>query len=219
MGLSMLFPHAAAAVDVLHRSPVIPVLTVRSTEDAIAQARALIAGGLTTLEITLRTPAAMAAITALTRAFPEALIGAGTIVEADQIKAAGDAGARFLVSPAMTVRLIEAAVRSPVPFVPGAATASEALALRERGFRALKFFPAEPAGGAKYLASLAGPLPDLIFCPTGGIDAQKAASYLSLRNVACVGGSWMVAPGIIAAQDFAKVEKLAREASVLDRHL
>jgi 2-dehydro-3-deoxyphosphogluconate aldolase / (4S)-4-hydroxy-2-oxoglutarate aldolase len=217
--LSVLFPRSEAALAVVRRAPVIPVLTVQSVDDALAQARALIAGGLTTLEITLRTPVAMAAVRALTKTFPDELVGAGTIVEADQIKAAVEAGAGFLVSPGMTARLIEAAVRSPVPFLPGAATASEALALRERGFRALKFFPAEPAGGAKYLASLAGPLPDLIFCPTGGIDAQKAESYLALANVACVGGSWMVAPEIILAQDFAKVEQLAREASALGRRL
>ena len=148
-----------------------------------------------------------------------ACIGAGTIIEADQIQAAANAGAGFLVSPGVTPRLIEAAARSPVPFLPGAATASEAMALREQGFRALKFFPAEPAGGARYLASLAGPLPDLIFCPTGGIDAAKAANYLALANVACVGGSWMVAPGLIEAQDFGKVEQLAREASALGRRL
>jgi len=165
----------------------------------------------------LRTPAATGAVAALAKRFPDAAIGAGTVVQADQIKTAADDGAAFLVSPGMTPHLIEAAVRSPVPFVPGAATASEAMALRERGFTALKFFPAEPAGGARYLASLAGPLPNLIFCPTGGIDAQKAQNYLALANVACVGGSWMVAPGLIAAQDYAKVEQLAREASTLGR--
>ena len=211
----MLYPHSEATLAVLRRAPVIPVLTVRDIEDALAQARALIAGGLTVLEITLRTPAAMGAVSALTKTFPDACIGAGTIVEADQIEAAANAGARFLVSPGVTPRLMEAAVRSPVPLLPGAATASEAMALRELGFRALKFFPAEPAGGAKYLASLAGPLPDLIFCPTGGIDAIKAATYLALANVACVGGSWMVAPSLIEAQDFGRVEQLAREASAL----
>jgi 2-dehydro-3-deoxyphosphogluconate aldolase/(4S)-4-hydroxy-2-oxoglutarate aldolase len=215
----MLYPHGEATVAMLRRAPVVPVLTVKDVEDAVAQARALIAGGLMVLEITLRTPAAMAAVTALAKTFPEAFIGAGTIVEAEQIRAASDAGARFLVSPGMTPRLVEAAVRSPVPFLPGAATASEALALRERGFHALKFFPAEPAGGASYLASLAGPLPDLIFCPTGGLDAQKARNYLALPNVACVGGSWMVAPGLLAARDFGKVEQLAREASALGRRL
>ena len=213
----MLYPHSEATLAVLRRAPVIPVLTVKDVEDALAQARALIAGGLLVLEITLRTPAAMGAVSVLAKTFPDACIGAGTIVEADQIQAGANAGAAFLVSPGMPPRLLEAAVRSPVPLLPGAATASEAMALRERGFRALKFFPAEPAGGAKYLASLAGPLPDLIFCPTGGIDLQKAANYLALANVACVGGSWMVAPGLIARQDFGKVEQLAREASALGR--
>ncbi len=211
----MLYPHSEATVAMLRRVPVVPVLTVTDVEDAVAQARALIAGGLLVLEITLRTPAALAAVTALAKTFPEAVIGAGTIIEAEQIHAASEAGARFLVSPGMTQCLVEAGVRSPVPFLPGAATASEALALRERGFHALKFFPAEPAGGARYLAALAGPLPDLIFCPTGGIDAQKAGDYLALPNVACVGGSWMVAPGLLAARDFGKVEQLAREASAL----
>lgn len=213
----MLYPHSAATLAVLRRAPVIPVLTVASVEDALTQARALIAGGLTVLEITLRTPAAKSAVTALARTFPDACIGAGTILEPDQIGAATDAGAAFLVSPGMTPRLLEAAVRSPVPILPGAATASEAMALREQGFLAIKFFPAEPAGGAKYLASLAAPLPDLIFCPTGGIDALKAATYLALPNVACVGGSWMVAPALLGARDFARVEQLAREASALGR--
>lgn len=213
----MRYPHSEATSALLRRAPVIPVLTVQSVEDGLAQARALIAGGLKVLEITLRTPAAMAAVTALAKIFPDASIGAGTIVEVDQVQAAAGAGAAFLVSPGMSPRLLEAAVRSTVPFLPGAASASEAMALRERGFRALKFFPAEAAGGAKYLASLAGPLPDLIFCPTGGIDAQKAANYLSLANVACVGGSWMVAAELIAARDFGKVEQLARQASALGR--
>jgi 2-dehydro-3-deoxyphosphogluconate aldolase / (4S)-4-hydroxy-2-oxoglutarate aldolase len=213
----MLYAHSEAAVAVLRRAPVIPVLTVTSAGDALAQAHALVAGGLTVLEITLRTPAALAAVTVLAKTFPNAFIGAGTIVEADQIIAATGAGAGFLVSPGMSPRLLEAAVRSPVPFLPGAATASEALALRERGFKAIKFFPAEPAGGARYLSSLAAPLPDLIFYPTGGIDAQKAKDYLALANVACVGGSWMVAPALLAAQDVGKVEQLAREASALGR--
>jgi 2-dehydro-3-deoxyphosphogluconate aldolase/(4S)-4-hydroxy-2-oxoglutarate aldolase len=215
----MVYPHSEATAALLRLGPVIPVLTVQSVEDAITQARALIAGGLSVLEVTLRTPAAMAAVTALAKTFPNALIGAGTIVEANQIRTAAAAGAAFLVSPGMTPLLIEAAVHSPVPFLPGAATASEAIVLRERGFEALKFFPAEPAGGAKYVASLAGPLPDLIFCPTGGIDAKKAKNYLALANVACVGGSWMVAPALVAAQDFATIEKLAREAVALGRRL
>jgi 2-dehydro-3-deoxyphosphogluconate aldolase / (4S)-4-hydroxy-2-oxoglutarate aldolase len=215
----MLYPHGEATLAVLRRAAVVPILTVLSVEDAIAQARALIAGGLAVLEVTLRTPAALPALRALAKEFPGAAIGAGTIVRPEQINAAAAAGAAFLVSPGVTPFLVEAAVRSPVPFLPGAATVSEMLALQERGFEALKFFPAEHAGGAKYVASLAGPLPNLIFCPTGGIDAQKAQNYLALSNVACVGGSWMVAPGLIAVQDYAKVERLAREASALGPNL
>ncbi|HET6375792.1 MAG TPA: bifunctional 4-hydroxy-2-oxoglutarate aldolase/2-dehydro-3-deoxy-phosphogluconate aldolase [Methylocella sp.] len=215
----MLYPHREATEAILRRAPVVPVLTVQSAKDALAQARALLAGGLPVLEITLRTPAALSAVSELARTFPDATIGAGTILDPDQIAAAASAGAAFLVSPGMTEGLIEAAVRSPIPFLPGAATVSEALTLRARGFCALKFFPAEAAGGTRFLASLAGPVPDLLFCPTGGIDAQKAGAYLSLANVACVGGSWMVAPSLLAARDFAKVEELAREASALGRRL
>jgi 2-dehydro-3-deoxyphosphogluconate aldolase/(4S)-4-hydroxy-2-oxoglutarate aldolase len=167
------------------------------------------------LEITLRTKAALKAIEMLARAFPEAIIGAGTITDADQMEAAIDAGAAFLVSPGMTRRLLKPARKSPVPFLPGVATATEAMTLYEHGFRCLKFFPAEPAGGAKYLSSLGGPLPDLVFCPTGGVDPAKAKTYLGLRNVACVGGSWMVAPALIKAGDYETVERLAREASEL----
>jgi 2-dehydro-3-deoxyphosphogluconate aldolase/(4S)-4-hydroxy-2-oxoglutarate aldolase len=213
----MLYPHGEATLAVLRCAPVIPVLTVQSVAEAMDLARALIKGGLPVIEIALRTPAALSAIAALVQEFPNASIGAGTIVREDQIKTAAAAGAAFLVSPGMTPQLIEAAAASPVPFLPGAATVSEMLALQERGFEALKFFPAEAAGGVKYLAALLGPLPNLIFCPTGGIDAQKAKDYLALANVACVGGSWMVAPGLIAAKDYAKVEELAGQASTLGR--
>jgi 2-dehydro-3-deoxyphosphogluconate aldolase/(4S)-4-hydroxy-2-oxoglutarate aldolase len=214
----MRYRHTEATLALMRRVPVIPVLVVADVADALAQAAALVAGGLTVLEITLRTKAALKAIPVLAKAFPEAIIGVGTIIEAAQIEAAVDAGAAFLVSPGMSPRLIEPAVKSPIPFLPGAATASEAMALFERGFRALKFFPAEAAGGLKFLASLAGPLPDLVFCPTGGIDAAKAKTYLELDNVVCVGGSWMVSPALLKACDFAGVEKLAREASALARH-
>jgi 2-dehydro-3-deoxyphosphogluconate aldolase/(4S)-4-hydroxy-2-oxoglutarate aldolase len=211
----MQYEHTEATLALMHRAPVIPVLQVADAADAMSQATALIAGGLTVLEITLRTQAALKAIEMLGRAFPEAIIGAGTVTEAAHIEAAVDAGAAFLVSPGMTRRLLGPARKSPVPFLPGVATASEAMTLYERGFRCLKFFPAEAAGGAKYLASLAGPFPDLVFCPTGGIDAAKAKAYLGLRNVACVGGSWMVAPALIEAGDYAAVERLAKEASGL----
>ncbi|PNG24945.1 bifunctional 4-hydroxy-2-oxoglutarate aldolase/2-dehydro-3-deoxy-phosphogluconate aldolase [Methylocella silvestris] len=196
-------------------APVIPVIQVEDAADAMAQAKALISGGLMVLEITLRTPAALKSIEMLARVFPEAMIGAGTIRDEDQLLAAVGAGARFLVSPGMPPALLKAVKKSPVPILPGVATATEAMTLHDKGFRCMKFFPAEPAGGAKYLSSLGGPLPDLIFCPTGGIDIVKAKAYLALKNVACVGGSWMVAPALIKAGDYAAVEQLAREAAEL----
>ncbi|ACK50092.1 2-dehydro-3-deoxyphosphogluconate aldolase/4-hydroxy-2-oxoglutarate aldolase [Methylocella silvestris BL2] len=211
----MAYQHTDATLALMKRSPVIPVMQVIDAADALAQTEALLAGGLSVLEITLRTPAALKSIEMLSRAFPEAAIGAGTVTNADQMEAAIDAGASFLVSPGMTRKLLRSARKSPVPFLPGIATATEAMTLYERGFRCMKFFPAEPAGGAKYLSSLSGPLPDLVFCPTGGIDIVKAKAYLELKNVACVGGSWMVAPALIKAGDYAAIEKLAREAAEL----
>jgi 2-dehydro-3-deoxyphosphogluconate aldolase / (4S)-4-hydroxy-2-oxoglutarate aldolase len=196
---------------------VIPVLTVSSIEDGLAQAKALVAGGLYAIEVTLRTASALAAIKAIAEAVPDAVVGAGTIVSADQIDEAVAAGARFLVSPGASPHLARAAAASPVPFLPGCATASEAMALRDLGFRALKLFPAEAVGGARLLASLAAPLPELRFCPTGGIDLGKAPDYLRLPNVACVGGSWMLPKEALARGDYAVVEGLAREAAGLAR--
>ena len=198
-------------------APVIPVLTVDSVEDGLKQAKALVAGGLYAIEVTLRTPSALAAIEAIARQVPRAVAGAGTILSADQIEEAVAAGARFLVSPGATPELARAAAQAPVPFLPGCATASEAMALRELGFRALKLFPAEAVGGARLLASLAAPLPDLRFCPTGGIDLRKAPDYLKLPNVACVGGSWMMPKDALASGDYGIVETLAREAAGLQR--
>ncbi len=198
-------------------APVIPVLTVASVEDGLAQAKALAAGGLYAIEVTLRTPNALAAIKAIAREVPDAVVGAGTIISADQIDEAVAAGARFLVSPGASPELARAAAASPVPFLPGCATASEAMALRDLGFRALKLFPAEAVGGARLLASLAAPLPDLRFCPTGGVDLRKAPDYLRLPNVACVGGSWMLPKDALARGDYAAVEGLAREAATLAR--
>ncbi len=201
----------------MRRAPVIPVLTVASREDGLAQARALVAGGLPAIEVTLRTPAALPAIRAIADEVPGAIVGAGTILDETGMAAALAAGARFLVSPGATRHLAEAAAASPVPVLPGAATASEVMALREFGFRQMKFFPAETSGGAKALAALAGPLGDVVFCPTGGIDLAKAPAYLALPNVACVGGSWMLPKAALAAGDYAAVEALAREAAGLAR--
>ena len=207
--------HQTQILAFMRLAPVIPVLTVRDAEDGVAQARALVAGGLLAIEVTLRTAGALAAISAIRDAVPGAVVGAGTVLTPEHIVQACEAGARFLVSPGASPRLAQAAAAAPVPFLPGVATASEAMTLMELGFHALKLFPAEAAGGAKLLASLAGPLPDLRFCPTGGIDLARAPSYLALPNVLCVGGSWMLSKTALAAGDYAAVETLAREAAAL----
>jgi 2-dehydro-3-deoxyphosphogluconate aldolase / (4S)-4-hydroxy-2-oxoglutarate aldolase len=211
------YQHERETASIMALAPVIPVLTVSSVEDGLAQAKALVAGGLYAIEVTLRTPSALAAIQAIAKNVPDAVVGAGTIVSAEQIDQAVAAGARFLVSPGAPAALAKAAAQAPVAFLPGCATASEAMALRELGFRALKLFPAEAAGGAKLLASLAAPLPDLRFCPTGGIDLEKAPDYLKLPNVPCVGGSWMLPKAALSAGDYFAVEALSREAAGLTR--
>ncbi len=207
--------HRTEILSVMALAPVIPVLTVSNAEDGVAQARALAAGGLLAIEVTLRTSGALAAITAIRDAVPRAVVGAGTVLTPEQIVEACAAGARFLVSPGASPRLAQAAAAAPVPFLPGVATASEAITLMELGFRALKLFPAEAVGGVKLLASLAGPLPELRFCPTGGVDLAKAPAYLALPNVVCVGGSWMLPRTALGSGDYATVEKLAREAAAL----
>jgi 2-dehydro-3-deoxyphosphogluconate aldolase/(4S)-4-hydroxy-2-oxoglutarate aldolase len=201
--------------NVLARVSVVPVLTVESAENAVALARALAVGRLVILEITLRTKAAVEAIGSIARAVPEAVVGAGTILSPEQADEAICAGARFLVSPGMTPRLLEAAERWQVPYLPGVATASEAMALGDLGYRVLKFFPAEPAGGIAALKALAAPLPHLRFCPTGGIDVAKARAYLALPNVVCVGGSWVAPAGKVAAGDWTEIIRLAGEAAAL----
>jgi 2-dehydro-3-deoxyphosphogluconate aldolase/(4S)-4-hydroxy-2-oxoglutarate aldolase len=201
--------------DLLKRVPVVPVLTIDNAARAVGLARALTAGGLRILEITLRTKAALEAIETIAKQVPEALVGAGTVLTPEHADEAIKAGARFLVSPGMTPRLLEAAERWPVPFLPGAATASEAMALSDLGYRVLKFFPAEPAGGIGALKALAAPLSDLLFCPTGGIDAAKAPAYLALPNVVCVGGSWVAPAQAVAAEDWGTITRLAREAAAL----
>lgn len=200
---------------VLRKVGVVPVLTIDRLDQAVPLARALVDGGLNVLEITLRTGEALQAIREMVRAVPGATVGAGTVLTPDQGAAAMANGARFLVSPGMTPRLIEAASAWPVPFLPGVATASEAMALADMGYRVLKFFPAEPAGGTAALKALGAPLADLAFCPTGGIDAAKARSYLALPNVVAVGGSWVAPAGAVASGDWAGITALARQASQL----
>ncbi len=200
---------------VLGIAPVIPVLTIETLDQALPMARALVAGGLRVLEITLRTDVALEAIETIARHVPDAVVGAGTVLTPSQVGEATSAGATFLVSPGATRRLAEAAAAGPAALLPGVATASEAMAMAEMGHHVLKFFPAEPAGGVAYLKSLGGPLPHLTFCPTGGIDAVKAQSYLALPNVACVGGSWVTPADALKSGDWARVEQLSREACAL----
>ncbi|MFJ5778708.1 bifunctional 4-hydroxy-2-oxoglutarate aldolase/2-dehydro-3-deoxy-phosphogluconate aldolase [Streptomyces sp. NPDC093094] len=200
---------------VLDLSPVVPVAVVDGPADAVPLARALVAGGLRTIEVTLRTPGAPAAIRAIAEEVPGAVVGAGTVITPAHAEDAVAAGARFLVSPGWTDVLLEAMRASGVPFLPGVSTASEVVALLERGVREMKFFPAQAAGGTAYLRSLAGPLPQARFCPTGGIGPDLAPAYLALSNVGCVGGTWMLPPDALAARDWARVERLAREAAGL----
>ena len=196
-------------------APVIPVVVLHDAEVAVPLAEALLAGGLPVIEVTLRTQAALTVIERIAEALPEAIVGAGTIVSAGQVSSARSAGARFLVSPGCTERLAGAMTGSGLPFLAGVATASEALALIERGITAMKFFPAEAAGGVAYLKSLAGPLPQARFCPTGGITPENAPDYLALPNVGCVGGSWLTPADAVAAQDWKRIEELARAAAEL----
>ncbi len=195
--------------------PVIPVLTIERAQDAVPLARALLAGGLTVAEITLRTPAALEAVRRIVAEVPDVIVAVGTVAKPLDITHAVDAGADFLVSPGTSVELAKALVDAPLPAMPGCATASEAMTLATLGFPVLKFFPAEASGGAAFLKSIASPVPAARFCPTGGITAATAASYLSLPNVGCVGGSWVAPPEAIAAGDFAGITARARVAAAL----
>ncbi|MBN9088502.1 MAG: bifunctional 4-hydroxy-2-oxoglutarate aldolase/2-dehydro-3-deoxy-phosphogluconate aldolase [Reyranella sp.] len=199
------------------KAPVIPVLTIERLADAVPLARALVAGGLSVLEITFRTGVALDALAAIAREVPEAVVGAGTVLDEAQLRQAIDAGAQFGVSPGCTDALARAVRDSGLPFLPGVQTVSEALALRERGFRLLKFFPADAAGGTTWLKAVAAPLAGLRFCPTGGIGIEIAPAYLALPNVACVGGSWVAPRDAVAAGDWSRVERLAKAAAALKR--
>lgn len=195
--------------------PVMPVVVVDDLATAVPLARALVAGGLPAIELTLRTPVALDALRAIAAEVPEILLGAGTITTPAQAVAAVEAGARFLVSPGSTPSLLAAMTDTGVPFLPGTSTVSEVLTMLESGLSEMKFFPAEAAGGAPYLKSVAGPLPQARFCPTGGITAASAPSYLALSNVGCVGGSWITPADAVAAGDWERVSRLAAEAAAL----
>lgn len=199
-------------IDACAHVRVVPVLTITDVAQAVPLARALVAGGLTVLEITLRTPEALEAIRRMASEVEGATVGAGTVLTAVHAEQAIGAGARFLVSPGSTQNLLSAADGLPIPLLPGAATASEAMALQERGYRFLKFFPAEQSGGIPALKALAAPLADVKFCPTGGVGPANVAAYLGCTNVVCVGGSWVAPQHLIAAGDWTAVTALAQTA-------
>lgn len=199
------------------KAPVIPVLTIDRLADAVPLARALVKGGLAVLEITFRTGAALEALAAIAREVPQAVVGAGTVLDESQLRQALSAGARFGVSPGCTPALAKAVTAAGLPFLPGVQTVSEALALKEQGFRLLKFFPADAAGGTTWLKAVAAPLAGLRFCPTGGIGIETAPAYLALPNVACVGGSWVAPRDAVAAGDWSRIERLAAGAAALKR--
>ncbi|MBO9125753.1 MULTISPECIES: 2-dehydro-3-deoxy-phosphogluconate aldolase [unclassified Rhizobium] len=202
-------------LSILKLQPVVPVLIVDDVKSGVSLARALVAGGLKAIEITMRTPAALDTVRAVADEVEGAEVGAGTILSAKHWEAAVAAGSKFIVSPGTTQELLDAARDSSVPLLPGAATASEVMALREEGYQVLKFFPAEQAGGAAMLKAFSSPLAGTLFCPTGGISLKNAMDYLSLPNVICVGGSWVAPKELIASGDWAGITKLAAEAAAL----
>lgn len=195
--------------------PVIPVIVIERAEHAVPMARALVDGGVRVLEVTLRTPAALAAIEAIARAVPEAIVGAGTVRSAGDVEAALGAGARFAVSPGWSAAIADACRAAGLALLPGVATASEVMAASSAGFAFLKFFPAAAAGGTAMLKAWASPFADVAFCPTGGVNAGNAADYLALPNVRVVGGSWLTPADALAAADWPRLTTLARAASAL----
>ncbi len=202
-------------IELMRAGPVIPVIVIEDEAHAVPLARALVAGGVRVLEVTLRTPVALAAVRAMARAVPEAIVGVGTLTRPEEFAEALAAGARFGVSPGLTPVLVDAARASGLPLLPGVMTPSEVIAARAAGFRQMKLFPAQQAGGIGMLKALAGPFPDASFCPTGGVTAQSAPDFLALPNVACVGGSWLTPKTALAAGDWDAITQLARQASAL----
>lgn len=201
--------------EIVALSPVIPVVVVRDLATAVPLARALVAGGVNIIEVTLRTDVALDAIRMIADEVPDILVGAGTVRTAEDVEASIEAGAQFLVSPGTTPQMLRLLADAPVPALPGVATASEVLAAYEAGFSVQKFFPAGVSGGVGLLASLAGPIPEVVFCPTGGVGMHNAAGYLALPNVACVGGSWLTPDALVATGNWVGVAGLAADAARL----
>ncbi|HUP08353.1 MAG TPA: bifunctional 4-hydroxy-2-oxoglutarate aldolase/2-dehydro-3-deoxy-phosphogluconate aldolase [Caldimonas sp.] len=205
------------ALDLMRMGPVIPVIVVHGVEHAVPLARALVAGGVRVLEVTLRTPVALDAVRAIAREVEEAIVGVGTITRPAEFERAAAAGARFGVSPGFTKELAAAARASAMPWLPGVMTPSDVVRAGAAGHAQLKLFPAQQAGGSAMLKALHGPFPDVVFCPTGGVTAETAPAFLALPNVACVGGSWLTPADAVAAGDWARIERRAREAAAFPR--
>ncbi|MEV5573080.1 bifunctional 4-hydroxy-2-oxoglutarate aldolase/2-dehydro-3-deoxy-phosphogluconate aldolase [Spirillospora sp. NPDC052269] len=203
------------AHELLDLAPVVPVVVLDDADAAVPLARALVAGGLRAIEVTLRTDAAIGAIERIAAEVPDAVVGAGTVVAPSDAERSLKAGARFLVSPGCTPALRDAMTATGLPFLPGVSSASEAMALLEHGVTAMKFFPAEAAGGVPFLKALGGPLPQVRFCPTGGITPESAPRYLALPNVGCVGGSWLTPADAVRAGDWDRIASLAKQAAAL----
>ena len=199
-------------IEILQKGPVVPVIVIDDLDNAVPLATALVEGGLEVLEVTLRTPVAIEAVKEMKNALPDAVIGTGTVTNMQTLHQSLEAGADFMVSPGATNSLLRDAVSEGALLLPGAATPSEAMHLYEEGFVCQKFFPAEAAGGVAMLKSIAGPLPQITFCPTGGISNTNATNYLALNNVACVGGTWMLDKNLIQQKDWSAITELARQA-------
>ena len=198
--------------EVFAQGPVVPVMVIKDLAHAVPLARALVAGGIMVLEITLRTPVAVAAIREIARAVPEAVVGAGTVTSVEELAAVSEAGAVFAISPGLTPELLEAANQGDIALIPGIATVSELMTGLQRGYDHFKFFPAEAAGGISMLKAIAGPFPQVTFCPTGGISLGNYRAYLALGNVACVGGSWVAPAEAVVQGDWGRISQLARDA-------
>jgi 2-dehydro-3-deoxyphosphogluconate aldolase/(4S)-4-hydroxy-2-oxoglutarate aldolase len=205
----------SAIAGILAQGPVVPVIVIEDVAHAVPLAKALVAGGVRVLEVTLRTGAGLESIRRMRAEVPDAIVGAGTVLTGAQLEEVAGVGAAFAVSPGATRSLLDAAAGSPVPLLPGSATASEVMNLLERGYDHMKLFPAEAAGGVELLSSLASPLPAAKFCPTGGIDVEKAKRYLALPNVVCVGGSWLVPRDAVRQGNWARITGLARATAEL----
>jgi 2-dehydro-3-deoxyphosphogluconate aldolase/(4S)-4-hydroxy-2-oxoglutarate aldolase len=198
--------------EIMTISPIVPVMVINNVEHAVPLAKALVKGGLKVLEITLRTPAALESIRRIKAEVPDAIVGAGTIINIETLNQAIEAGAQFIVSPGTTDKLIDAALATGVPLLPGIANPSDAMRLLEKGITAMKFFPAEAAGGIPMLKSIGAPIPQITFCPTGGVSQKNVKAYYDLPNVACVGGSWMCAANLVDAENWDEITRLSAEA-------